>query len=56
MFSQMDSGEGYWGSDAATSMHQDAVSELEDGKAYYRVDITVICAQKPQTDSQMREP
>lgn len=56
MFSQMDGGERYWGPDAATSMHQDAVSELENGKAYFRAEMTVICAQKPQIDSQMREP
>lgn len=56
MFSQMDGAEGYWGSDAATPMHQDEVTELENGKAYFRVEMTVICAQKPHTDSQMREP
>lgn len=47
MFIKSDGETSFWNSEAAAKLYADAISELSDGKAYYRAEINVTSAQKP---------
>jgi hypothetical protein len=48
MFVKNGGKDGFWASEASVKLQQDMREELADAKAYYRADINVVCAQKPQ--------
>lgn len=48
MFVKNGGKDSFWASEASFQLQQDVASELADAKAYYRSDINVVCAQKPQ--------
>ena len=47
MFIKSDGEKSFWNTEAAAKLYADAVSEVSDGKAYYRAEINVHSAQRP---------
>jgi len=47
MFIKNDGEKSFWNTEAAAKLYADAVSEVSDGKAYYRAEINVHSAQRP---------
>lgn len=47
MFMKSDGEASFWNTEAAAKLYADAISELSDGKAYYRAELNVHSAQRP---------
>jgi hypothetical protein len=46
MYQKRDGGKGYWSSDEAAKVLEQAYKDVESGKAYYRAEFNVVTARK----------
>jgi len=46
MYQKRDGGKGYWSSDEAAKLHEQATKDVESGKAYYRAEFNVVTGRK----------
>jgi hypothetical protein len=46
MYQKRDGGKGYWSSDEAAKLLEQAYKDVESGKAYYRAEFSVVTARK----------